>query len=199
MCPYFELKKASKQGRTAIIMGYNYLSVKTYDCGEMTLDYLYKYLKDYLKYDKVYILAGQERPNIPHEKFLDKDILYHYSIPNRLVSLNINDVYIYANKLCFFGGVLPKPIFSYLNRLIEWRTANLGELFVIQDDPNWYTVDAAKIVNYRVFDKQNISYKLTDDYFDYVDNYRSGKTVYLFKDYKLLYNGIDFDKLQKIK
>ena len=127
------------------------------------LYHYYLFLRDYLKYDKVYIMS-----NIPTldktywkcENILkDFNIIYGTSERYILNKYKIDDVWFHQSTPNFYGGTLFPHYPFNIDRVTEWWLENHergGKLYYIQDDPLFPNTNLAKLCNYRLFDLKNV-------------------------------------------
>lgn len=151
MIPYNNYcHKNSGIGKIAAIMktdrGVNYKK----DAALFEIKSHYDFLKNYCKYDKVYIslnnITGLTKEDIKNslKNYVD-ELIYDLSEENILVKLKVNDVYMPTTANNYFGGVAVVFMpFTFL-RLTEWKEHNPdNNLICVQDDPEWKITDPWK-------------------------------------------------------
>lgn len=101
----------------------------------------YKYLSEYLNYDKVYIMTTSLE-GIEHYENLLKDcnLIYGIDKEDLLLEYHINDLWIVPSQDNLFGGMAVMTFPFCMNRIYEWwknKTEDDGIIF-INDDPQVY-------------------------------------------------------------
>lgn len=110
------------------------------------------FLENYIKYDKVFILASATKSTKVDPMYGDEeDIIFGVDTPNLFEQYGINDVFTVQHVLIFFGGHMPNYYFATCNRICEWyEKPNHGLFYNIQDDPDWMTINPALYCDKRI-------------------------------------------------
>lgn len=154
--------RGSGKGKVAAICQVkDIISFKKNPVRTICLYHYWKFLTEYLKYDKVWIMANiaTQDESLWECKNILKDlpIIFGTSKPHILEEYGVNDVWIHQSTPNFYGGsIFPQYPFN-ANRVCEWwQSPNHGDLFYIQDDPLFPNTNLYKVCNKRIFDLKNV-------------------------------------------
>lgn len=147
------LIKGSGKGKIAAIIGITSCnSFRKMSIKNVCLKLYQDYIKEYLGYDKVYIIATSDKPQKINSEYFDEDsIIFGISKENLFNDLNIDDIFCKQHALIFFGGILGQFYFHICNRLAEWYIKHgNGHHYTIQDDPDFLTINPIHFCNKRI-------------------------------------------------
>lgn len=207
----YNLSKGSGAGKTAAIVSVtSCVTFRNMTIKNICLKLYQDYLKKYVGYDKVYIIATSDKEQKVNE-FFDKDtVIFGIETPGLFNDLEIDDIFCRQHVLIFFGGVLDMSYFSICSRLAEWYLKHGdGHLYLIQDDPDFVTLNPTVYCDARIsespyYKKDKVPYKYKHDHPD-VKNYVSNTYIIrkCFNRSIVAYCGSDyaqfFNKMKDVK
>jgi len=123
----------------------------------------YRFLTEYCKYDKVWIMSNvpstDPEEHVCTNMLKDLPIIWGTSEKHILEKHNVNDVIMQCTPPNFYGGVTWIFTPYNINRITEWWVSSKGtdnKLFYIQDDPLFPNPHIPAMVVKRLLDLKNL-------------------------------------------
>lgn len=104
----------------------------------------YKYLSEYLKYDKVYVMSTALEGTCHYDNILkDCNVIYGIDKENLLLEYHINDLWVVPSRTNLYGGMAQMESPFCINRIYEWwKTKSKDDnMIFINDDPQIYKLN----------------------------------------------------------
>lgn len=104
----------------------------------------YKYLSEYLKYDKVYVMTTALEAANHYDNILnDCNLIYGIDKEDLLLEYNINDLWVVPAGTNLYGGVAQMEFPFCINRIYEWwkNKSEDDNMIFINDDPQIYKLN----------------------------------------------------------
>lgn len=171
----------------------------------------YRFLTEYCKYDKVWIMSNvpstDPEEHVCKNMLKDLPIIWGTSERHILEKHGVNDVILQCTPPNFYGGVTWVFTPYNINRVTEWYVSSKGtdnKLFYIQDDPLFPDPDIAGLTVRRLLDLKNlkIAYnkkypaEVVDKEVEYMASIRKDVDECL-KSVIIGFCGIDYEKFWK--
>lgn len=171
----------------------------------------YRFLTEYCKYDKVWIMSNvpstDPEEHVCKNMLKDLPIIWGTSERHILEKHGVNDVILQCTPPNFYGGVTWIFTPYNINRVTEWYVSSKGtdnKLFYIQDDPLFPDPDIAGLTVRRLLDLKNlkIAYnkkypaEVVDKEVEYMASIRKDVDECL-KSVIIGFCGIDYEKFWK--
>lgn len=171
----------------------------------------YRFLTEYCKYDKVWIMSNvpstDPEEHVCKNMLKDLPIIWGTSEKHILEKHGVNDVILQCTPPNFYGGVTWVFTPYNINRVTEWYVSSKGtdnKLFYIQDDPLFPDPDIAGLTVRRLLDLKNlkIAYnkkypaEVVDKEVEYMASIRKDVDECL-KSVIIGFCGIDYEKFWK--
>lgn len=171
----------------------------------------YRFLTEYCKYDKVWIMSNvpstDPDEHVCKNMLKDLPIIWGTSERHILEKHGVNDVILQCTPPNFYGGVTWIFTPYNINRVTEWYVSSKGtdnKLFYIQDDPLFPDPDIAGLTVRRLLDLKNlkIAYnkkypaEVVDKEVEYMASIRKDVDECL-KSVIIGFCGIDYEKFWK--
>ena len=168
----------------------------------------WRYLTEYCKYDKVWIMSNipqlDKSDHICKNILKDLPIIYGTSEHHILEKYNVNDVIMQCTPPNFYGGTTWVHTPYNICRITEWYHSSKGtnnKLFYIQDDPLFPNPNIPEMVVTRLLDKNNLKIAYTkkmtkeivDKEVEYMKSIRN-QIDECFKNVYIGFCGIDYNK-----